>query len=459
MTFLTTHVSLLAPPNWLRRFWMLPKRESMTTLASDLILSAPPQEPVSDEQRQTQGLLLMLQRAVDALSADGGIVQLWNPTLETLECAVLLLADEQTNPPGSKPADEILLAEVFYQQQAILREGATRQLYLLRRRTRGRTMLVAPLVAQGRTLGVLGIARRPRLLFAKNDLALLERIANQMALWLVYQQQARSTALLESLRTDQAQKDVFIAEIVHELRTPLTVMKGRLQLLRRQLNKEGLTTAAEAVNALDDPFNRLGQLISTLMDVSYIDTGRLELLRHALDLSGLVRKVVERADAARPISLELAGQNEDDAGSAQPVLVVGDSARLELALDCLLSNARKYSTEESQILVRLERRADAGEVVISVQDFGIGISPEDQQRIFQRWFRASTSSTRNFGGLGLSLYLSAQIISMHGGRIWVESSGIAGEGSTFFFSLPLVAPQEVGGLSDQVQGQEGNQES
>ena len=459
MAFLTTHIHLLATPNWLRRFWMLPKRESMTTLASDLILSAPPQEPVSDEQRQTQGLLLMLQRAVNALGAEGGIVQLWNPTLETLQCAVLLLADEQTNPPGSKTLDETLLAEVFYQQQAILRESDTRQLYLLRRRARGRTMLVAPLVAQGQTLGVLGIARRPRLLFARNDLALLERFAGQMALWLVYQQQARSTALLASLRADQEQKDAFIAEIAHELRTPLTVMKGRLQLLRRQLNKEGLTTAAEAVNTLDDPFNRLGQLISTLMDVSYIDAGRLELLRHVLDLSGLVRKVVERADTARPISLELAGQNGGDAGSVQPVLVVGDSARLELAIDCLLNNARKYSAEESQILVRLERRAEAGEVVISVQDFGIGISPEDQQRIFQRWFRATTSAARGFGGIGLSLYLSAQIISMHGGRIWVESSGIAGEGSTFFFSLPLVAPQEVGSLSDQAQGQTGNQES
>lgn len=448
-----------APPGWLRHLWMLHKLEGMSTLAGNLMLAVPQADLSTDEQRQTRGLRVMLERALNDLSADAGMVLLWNPTQEQLECAVLLMAREQPTPPGSKPVDETVLAEAFNRQQAVSHQSATRRLYLFTRRAQGRTMLAAPLVAQGRALGVVGIACGPRLLFAEDQLTLLERIAGQMAQWLVYQQHEQSTAQLERLRAEQAQKERSIAMIAHELRTPLTVIKGRLQLLRRQLNKEGLTNAAEAVTKLDEPYNRLGQLISTFIDVSYLDTGQLHLPRHVLDLSGLVRKVVEQAGPASLVTLELAEQVEEDVGSAQPVLVLGDSARLERVLESMLDNARKYSAEGSTTLVRLERRAEADEVVVSVRDFGIGIPLEEQPRIFQRWFRAGGSPARQGGGLGLSLYLGAQIVSLHGGRMWVESSGVSGEGSTFFFSLPVVDPHEVGSLSDQVQGQEWNQET
>ena len=448
-----------APPDWLRRLWMLHKLEGISALAGKLILAVPQPDLATDEQRQTRGLRLMLERALNDLSADAGMVQLWNPAQEQLECAVLLLAREQISPPGSKPVDEAVLAEAFNRQQAMFRQSAARRLYLLTRRAQGRTMLASPLVAQGRALGVVGISCGPRLLFAEDQLTLLERIADQMAEWLVYQQHEQSTALLERLRAEQAQKERSIAMIAHELRTPLTVMKGRLQLLRRQLNKEGLTNAAEAVTKLDEPYNRLGQLISTFIDVSYLDTGQLHLPRHVLDLSGLVRKVVEQAGPASLVPLALTEQLEEEAGSVQPALVLGDSARLERVLESLLDNARKHSPEGSTILVRLERRAEADEALVSVRDFGIGIPLEDQPRIFQRWFRASGSPARQGGGLGLSLYLGAQIIRLHGGRMWVESSGVAGEGSTFFFSLPVVDPHEVGSLSDQVQGLEWNQET
>jgi signal transduction histidine kinase len=459
---LLSGVALLAgfaPPDWLRRLWMLRKLEGISTLAGDLILALPQPDSSTDVQRQTRGLHLMLERAVSDLCADAGIVQLWNPTQGQLECAVLLLAHEQTLLPGSKPVDEAVLAEAFNRQQTVFRQSATRPLYLLSRRAQGLTMLAAPLLAQGRALGVVGISCGPRLLFAEDQLPLLERIADQMAQWLVYQQHEQATSLLESLRAEQAQKERSIAMIAHELRTPLTVMKGRLQLLRRQLNKEGLTNAAEAVTKLDEPYNRLGQLISTFIDVSYLDTGQLQLPRHVLDLSGLVRKVVEQAGTASLVTLELVEQSEEDVGGVQPVLVLGDSARLERVLESLLDNARKYSAEGSKVVVRLERRADADEVIVSVRDFGIGIPLEDQPRIFQRWFRASSSPARNGGGIGLSLYLGAQIISLHGGQMWMESSSISGEGSTFFFSLPTVDPREVGSLSDQAQGQEWSQET
>ncbi len=436
---------------WLQRLWLLPELERVARLAGELILNPPVQEDANHEQVQTDGLRLILQHAMSDLSATTGVVQLWNPTQEKLETAVSLLIGERAQSACSKPADETLLAEVFEQQQALLRPGATRQLYLLRRHTTSGTMLAAPLVAQGKALGVLGICCSQRTLFAEGDLELLQVFASQMAQWLAYQQHLNAAVALERMRAEQTLKDDFIAVMAHELRTPLTVLKGRLQLLRRQLSKEGHTDAAEAVARLDIPFNRLKQLINTLLDVSYLDTGRLHVLRHALDLTSLVRKVVEAPDQARIVELELIGlydEADKTSGGAQPVIVLGDSARLEQVLNTLLENARKYSPEESKILVRLERRAAPAEVVVSVRDFGIGIPPEDQPYIFQRWFRATNNTVRNYGGMGLGLYLSQEIINRHGGRMWVESSGVAGEGTTFFFALPLVSPQEIASLSE-----------
>src|SRR5262249_15245270 len=163
----------------------------------------------------------------------------------------------------------------------------------------------------------------------------------------------------------------FIAVIAHDLRTPLTVLKGRLQLLRRQLLKEGLPEAAEVVARLDTPYDRLSQLITTLLDVSYIDTGRLQLLLHALDLIGLGRKVIE-VNPEREITLEVQGasgqQGDAQAGTTGPLIVLGDAGRLEQAMGNLLDNARKYSPVESKISVRVERRAGGEEALVSVRD-------------------------------------------------------------------------------------------
>ncbi len=438
-----------APPGWLRRFWMLPELERLAQLSSDLILTSAPAALAASEEQQVGGLRQMLRCALNDLGATGGVVQLWNADRQLLEPTLSLLADKWANTACTKLVDDDLLVEAFQQQQATLRPGASKRISLLRRQVEACTMLAAPLVARGRVLGVVGISRAPRTLFVEDDLMLLRRFATQMAWWLISQEQAQ---LLEHLYAEQARKDEFIGVMAHELRTPLTVLKGRLQLLRRQLNKEGLNDAADAVAKLDSPSTRLGQLISTLLDVSYLDTGRLHVAQHALDLPGLLRKVANEAGQIRVIELRLPGPaeadpDEGDAGS-MPMIVLGDSARLEQVFNSLLDNARKYSPEESKIVVQLERRVEKNEALVSVRDFGIGIPSEDQPRLFQRWFRATAGSARTLGGMGLGLYLSAELIRLHKGRLWVESSGIPGEGSTFFVSLPLVSPQAVAGLRD-----------
>jgi|GEM_PF-1938881 len=431
-----------APPTWLRRLWMLPELERLSQFASALLNY----QQREGEPSQQGAMCQMLQYAMNALGALVGVVELWNEGAGRLEVAASILPSEESFVADAKAVNDAALEEVFQSQQALMRPLSARKWPFLRRQLDAGVVLVAPLVNGAQRLGVLGICCEHAPGLNAGDLARLQLFADQMARWLVRQQQMQEAATLVALRDEQAMKDEFIALIAHDLRTPLTVLKGRLQLLRRQLTREGQTAAADAVAKLDAPYNRLGQLISTLLDVSYIDTGRLQLLRHAIDLPGLVRKATE-ASQGHAIELEVgrsATQTEGSAeGSSTPMIVLGDAGRLDQALGNLLDNARKYSPVEGKIIVRVERRPESEEALVSVRDFGIGIPPADQPRLLERWFRATNSPSQHYAGVGLGLYICHEIISRHGGRLWVESSGVPGEGSTFFFTLPLLRPDKV----------------
>jgi signal transduction histidine kinase len=318
-------------------------------------------------------------------------------------------------------------------------------------------VLAAPLRRGEETLGVIGLCCEHSPIFNEADLARLQLFADQITCLLTCQIYHEQAAAIKTLHDEQGLKDEFIAVIAHDLRTPLTVMKGRLQLLQRQLVKEGQPNAAEVVAKLDAPYNRLSQLINMLHDVSYIDTGRLQMLRHSVELVSLVRKVAEN-HAARDIALDLDIASTSSAGakagSAAHLIVQADAARLEQVLENLLDNASKYSPVESKITVRVERTAGSEEVLLSIRDQGIGIAPEDQPHLFDRWFRRGAGPAQNYARPGLGLYISREIVTQHGGRLWMESSGISGEGSTFFFTLPLTEPQQDTGTDDNQKSEE-----
>ncbi|HEY7349962.1 MAG TPA: ATP-binding protein [Ktedonobacterales bacterium] len=443
-----------APPGWLRRFWLLPSLEESNQFCNTLLLRASQaSEPLTateaSAQSQSAAISQILCYAMNGLGAVGGTVELWNEQTGALEIAASILPSEEVSALDTKSGNNTLLLEVFQTRQALLKRLPGRRYPFLSRTLDAGAALAAPLLREEQALGVIGLCCEHVPDLNERDLARLQLFADQITSLLAHRAAQQEATALKTLRSEQALKDEFIALIAHDLRTPLTVLKGRLQLLRRQMRKEGQEAAAEEVARLDAPYNRLSQLITTLLDVSYIDTGRLQLLRHAVDLIGLVRKVVD-AHPGYGIDLEVAGasgQREgSEPGSAEPMIALGDAARLEQALENLLDNARKYSPVGSSITVRLERRADqAGdeEALLSVRDLGIGIPLEDQPRLFGRWFRATSSASQSTVGLGLGLYISHEIITRHGGRLWVESSGVPGEGSTFFFTLALIQPQQV----------------
>ncbi|MBI4497998.1 MAG: PAS domain S-box protein [Chloroflexi bacterium] len=230
-------------------------------------------------------------------------------------------------------------------------------------------------------------------------------------------------------KTLEQLKDEFLSLAAHELKTPLTAVKGTSQLLLRQVAR-GMSALGEQearlLRTIGERTDYMVGLVSELLDLSRIATGRLELRPERMDLAALLRQVVDQQQELHPdhpFSLE---------GAEQPVWGTWDRGRLEQVLTNLLDNAAKYSPEERPVTVRL--RASADQAHVAVQDRGIGIPAGDLPQLFVRHYRASNVGPA-ISGLGLGLYLSGQIVERHGGHIWAES--VEGQGSTFHVELPL----------------------
>jgi signal transduction histidine kinase len=172
---------------------------------------------------------------------------------------------------------------------------------------------------------------------------------------------------------------------------------------------------------------RLAKLVEDLLDVSRLESGRLEIQREPVDLGELIADVVGDFRASAQ-SRDIVFSRPDEG-----MEVLGDRQRLEQVVVNLLQNAIKYSPQGEQIVVALRR--EGGEAFVSVADQGIGVPAEEQPRLFQRFFRARNAATHHFGGLGIGLFVSHEIVQRHGGRFLVESEG--GKGAVFSFALPL----------------------
>lgn len=232
--------------------------------------------------------------------------------------------------------------------------------------------------------------------------------------------------LLEEHKVREQHKDDFISMASHELKTPLTCLVAYIDLLHLLLERENNTQAIHYIKRADTQITKLTKLIADFLDISKAQAGKLVFTEKPVVIDDLVREEVELFQSMAPRHHLLI----EGATSCQ---VIGDRDRLGQVLINLLSNAVKYSPQANQIVVRLVR--EASEVIISIQDFGIGIPASDQERIFERFYRVSINHEQHFPGLGIGLYISYEIIRYHGGRIWVES--VEGQGSTFSFALPL----------------------
>jgi len=292
----------------------------------------------------------------------------------------------------------------------------------LARDAQARAVLIVPLMHRERVLGTITVFSRER------PLGLTERA-------LVQELGRRAGSAVENARLfHEAQeairvRDEFLSIASHELNTPLTPLQLHLQRLQRTVSGGAGVEAQSSEQVLrmveqaQRQTRRLARLVRELLDISRIRLGRLELHPEPVDLGEVVRDVVERfADEQAWPHGEPALRVE---GSAQGWW---DRTRLEQVVANLLANALRYGQGKP---VDLTVRAHDGEAFLQVKDRGIGIAPEARKRIFERFERASS---RNFGGLGLGLYIVRQIVEAHGGTIGVESE--LGVGSTFTVKLP-----------------------
>ena len=240
-------------------------------------------------------------------------------------------------------------------------------------------------------------------------------------------------------REAEEMKSTFISVISHELKTPVALIKGYAATLRREDVQWDEETIREGLAIIEEEADRLTQLIDNLLDASRIQAGGLKLEFEEVHLPDLIRRVAEGFQlqtAAHTIVVDIS----DD---LPPVWA--DRERVRQILANLLSNAIKYSPAGG--IIRVGAWKDNNHVTVYVADQGIGIPEEEQARLFERFYRVDSTLRRKTKGAGLGLYLAKALVEAHGGRIWVHSK--PGEGSTFFFTLPIATISDERSDSDE----------
>jgi PAS domain S-box-containing protein len=223
----------------------------------------------------------------------------------------------------------------------------------------------------------------------------------------------------------EQQKEDFISIASHELKTPVTSIRAYADLLSEEFYENENSENSKLIDKLTIQVDKLIDLIHALLDTSKISFGNLELHKESFDLNELIDECMEYVQFM-PITHKLLHKPENIGA------VVADRERIGQVLTNLISNATKYSPFGTEILVSCSMKGE--EVMVSVRDQGIGISEEMRSRVFERFFRVHDPQSPSQHGMGLGLYITANIVERHGGRIWVESE--PGKGSTFCFTLP-----------------------
>jgi PAS domain S-box-containing protein len=285
-------------------------------------------------------------------------------------------------------------------------------------------LCIVPMRARGRTLGVLSVgSTQQRRTFLPDEVAMLEELAARAALAIDH------ARLYADLQKAVRVRDEFLSVASHELKTPLTPLSLKMQMLERELKRHPDSALKHQVASYLElghrQIKKLNELIGDLLDVSRIGAGRLRLEKQEVELGALVREVIAR--------FELAATQAGSSFEVQvesPLRGQWDAARLEQVVTNLLDNALKYGAGQP---ILVQAREEAGRAVLTIIDHGIGIEPSHLGRIFERFERAV--SERHYGGLGLGLYITRELVQTHGGTIHVESE--PGVRTAFTVELPL----------------------
>src|SRR5262249_30667191 len=298
-----------------------------------------------------------------------------------------------------------------------------------------RSVLATPLLCEERLIGGLIVTRKNTGRFAREGIALLQTFATPPALaspnaQLFHELEAKGRELEAASR----HKSQFLANMSHELRTPMNAIIGYTELIADGIYGAVPEPMRDVLTRVDSSGRHLLGLINDVLDLSKIEAGQLTLTLAEYSM----KEAVESVPAApEPLAVEKRLKLVVDVPPDLPT-GRGDQRRLAQVLLNLVGNAIKF-TDEGHVAVRVG--AAAGLFVIAVSDTGPGIPLADQERIFEEFQQADTSHTRPKGGTGLGLAIARRIVTMHGGRIWVEST--PGAGATFRITMPVRVEQHV----------------
>ena len=238
-----------------------------------------------------------------------------------------------------------------------------------------------------------------------------------------------NTRLYQAVQQANLAKSQFVSLVSHELKSPMTSIRGFADLIRQGLTGPVSGQAREFLDTIVDNVDQMAALVSDLSDISRIETGRLKL---QLSPVPVARYVQETVAAMRPQVDSRRHQLSLDLPADLPA-ALADRTRLVQIITNLLSNACKYTPEGGRICI--QARAQGGRVHIAVADSGIGMSAEDQARLFTQFFRSENPAVREQQGWGLGLNVTRRLVEVQGGEMGVTSE--LGKGSTFWFNLPV----------------------
>jgi signal transduction histidine kinase len=294
-------------------------------------------------------------------------------------------------------------------------------------------VLSVPLEVRGESIGRLAVAGNENV--SQEAFELAQAIATQTSIHLEtlrlneeLQQRAIELQELDRLKSG------FLANMSHELRTPLNSILGFSDVMLMELDGPLTPNMNDDLKLIQKNGQHLLHLINDVLDMAKIESGRMNLAPEKFRLHELldeVNSITSTLASERNISLFI------ERDSDQEVEIYADNTRIRQVMINLVNNAIKF-TENGKIAIRAVKQ-DSATVLITVKDTGLGIPEEKLDDIFQEFTQVDTSTTRKVGGTGLGLPISRQLIEMHGGRLWAESTGIPGEGSTFFVELPIEA--------------------
>ena len=384
---------------------------------------------VAAETDPSEMLREILEAAAALIGRGTASVYRWDPKAAVLRHA------EGIRPERGVPivlrAGEGISGEAFQTQKpVIVNDYANWEHAVPSTREAGwRAALAIPLLRAGQCLGVLTVrSTYPLARFDDDDARLLGLFGDQAIAALttaeLVEQQRRAVDQLERLN---AAKSNFVSIVSHEFRTPLTGIQGFSELIR----DEDLTPAEmkEYAGDINKDAQRLNRMITEMLDLDRMESGKMTLSRQRVDVNAIVTEAAERLapnSPRHPIQLNL---------DPQLPLVDVDKDKINQVILNLLSNAVKYSPGGGKITITT--RVEGDHLHVFVRDSGLGIPAESLEKVFERYSRLESGATRYIQGTGLGLPIARQIIEMHGGHAWVEST--VGEGSMFQFTLPLIA--------------------